>query len=282
MYCFGIRFSSLPVAFCTLLLSGPVLAFPLVGVSFSGPSGAVLYDVDPATGLASNPRMTSLDRVVGIAAASDGTLCGLTNSAAPVNPGSLFRIGPQTGAVELIGALGMTNILEGDLAVDPTTGTLYGLYNQDSSKRQLFSIDTTTGAGLVVPGSLFGDCSAMAFDGSGQLYVVDTGLHALLKVDKATGAVAGITSLSAALGSTAGMAVDPASGIFYVTDGGTGGTNMLYTLDLATGTLTARGPTGVPTGLAGLAFLPEPGCLAFWIAVSIVCFRRARPAMAAA
>src|SRR5207253_8229073 len=36
-------------------------ATPLLGAGFSGPSGAILYDVNPLTGAASNPRPTGIN-----------------------------------------------------------------------------------------------------------------------------------------------------------------------------------------------------------------------------
>jgi len=60
------------------------------------------------------------------------------------------------------------------------------------------------------------------------------------------------------LGSVAGMDVHPVTGAFYVADGGGGGTNQLYLLDVSTGRLDVIGELGVVGGLAGLAFLPEP------------------------
>ena len=47
----------------------------------------------------------------------------------------------------------------------------------------------------------------------------------------------GTTPLSVELGALAGMDFDPATDTFYVADGGSGGTDSLYTLDPATGVL---------------------------------------------
>ena len=64
----------------------------------------------------------------------------------------------------------------------------------------------------------------MTFDGLGNLHVVDTGPSTLLLVNKITGTV--ITSVTMSLkgtlltgyqtlGSTAGLAIDPVSGVVY-------------------------------------------------------------------
>jgi len=251
---------SASASLCLVLISS-VHATPLWGSGFAGAGGAPLFDVDPATGQASNPRPTGIDRLVGIAFApgpAGGTLYGLSNSTAAADPNSLFSIDPATGTSQLIGATGLTDITEGDLACDPTTGTLYGVWNLGQGRRQLFTVDTETGAASVVPGSLLGDPSGMAFDAGGTLFVIDTSLQELSTVDKVTGQILTTVPLSEPLGSTAGMDVDPATGTFYIADGGSDGTDMLYTLHPSTGVLTEVGPLGVDTGLAGLAFVPEP------------------------
>lgn len=257
-------------------LVGQASATPLLGSSFAGSGGAVLYDLDPLTGQASNPRSTGVDNLVGIAFSPDANLYGLSNSTAPNNPNSLFRIDPTTGAAQLVGPTGLSDVTEGDLAFDLTTGTLYGIWNLDQGRRQLFTLDTQTGAASVMPGSLFGDPSGMAFDGSGTLYVIDTSLQKLLTVDKTSCAILDTTDLSIALGSTAGMDVDPATGVFYVADGQSSGTDRLYTLDTSTGMLTEVGPLGLDTGLAGLAFVPEPGTGLLLALGMVLIFRRRR------
>ncbi len=258
-----------------LLGATQVWATPLYGVSFGTSQNAMLYDVDSLTGAASNPRPTGLGHVAGIAWSPTGSLYALTNSTAAQYPNSLMRVDPSTGASQLIGSTGLTAIVEGDLARDPTTGQLYGCYNLTSGKRQLFTMSAETGAATPIPGSLSGDPSALAFDLNGTLYGIDTSLGELLTIDKASGAVLGYTSLNVALGSTAGMAVDPFTGVFYVADGESGGTDTLYTLNPATGVLTAVGPLGVADGVAGLASVPEPGAAVLLaLAAALVVTRR--------
>jgi len=251
------RASMVTVVMATL--AGPVWALPLMGNSFGGAEPASLYDLDSQTGQADNPRPTSVYRLVGIAMSAQGSVYGLTNSTAPTHPNTLVRIDPATGSTYVVGPTGLTGITEGDLAFDPTSGVLYGLYNLDSGQRQLMTLDTATGSAAPFGSSLPGDPSAMAFDPNGSLYVLDTSLQKLLTVDKTTAAVLTMVDLSVPLGSTAGMAIDPDTGTFYVADGGSGGTNRLYTLDPLTGVLTEIGPTGLAEGLAGLTIVPEPG-----------------------
>lgn len=249
------------VAALAMTGAGPASAGVMYGVSFASTEGSILYQVDPQSGLASNPKPTGLDHVVGIAFGSDGTLYGLTNATTPTHPNTLVRINSTTGAAQVVGSTGLDNMAEGDLAYDRTTDSLYGMYHLAGGQRKLFTVNASTGAATALPSSLAGDPSAMAFDAAGNLYVIDTALAKLHTVNKATGATLTTLSLSRSLGAVAGMAVDPATGIFYVADGDSGGTDHLYTLDPTTGLLTDIGPTGLANGLAGLAIVPEPASI---------------------
>lgn len=257
------RASLMPVlaGMVVLLTWSPPIAqgLPLYGSSFAGVDGAVLYEVNPLTGVAGSPRATCIEFLVGIEFGRGDVLYGLSNLVSQVHPNSLLIIDPATGASELVGATGLSAITEGDLAFDPTTETLYGLYDlPHTGERKLFTLDVASGRASVLPGTLVGDPSAAAFGLDGTLYALDTGLQQLLTIDKNTGNVVASTPLSRALGSVAGMDVHPVTGAFYVADGGGGGTNQLYLLDVSTGRLDVIGELGVVGGLAGLAFLPEP------------------------
>ena len=253
--------------FTVALASSTAFAQSLIGNSFDG----VLYDVNVATGAATNPRSTGtgVESLTGITFAPNGTLYGLTGFAGtPAN--SLVTIDPVTGSTTQVGFTGLS-VAEGDLAFDPASGVLYGMQHVPSN-RQLFTIDVATGAGTVV-GSLGGseeiEPSAMTFGSDGTLYVLDTGIDfgdrpdistRLLTVDKFTGATLTEVTLPIELGYTAGMDFDPVTGQLYVADGGVGeGTNDLYLVSPANGAMSVVGQTGVAVGLAGLAFaIPEP------------------------
>lgn len=247
-----------------------VQAAPLYGTSFGGVGGAILYAVNPGSGAASNPRPISIDFLVGIEVGASGVIYGLSNSAADV-PNALFTINPATGAAQLVGPTGLAGVAEGDLAFDPISGELYGCYNLlGTGQRQLFTINLGTAVATPRPISLAGDPSGLAFGLDGTLYAIDTNLQQLLTVDKTTGQTLTIKSLSRPLGSTVGMDTDPATGILYVADGESSGTDKLYSLDPGTGTLTEIGPTGLANGLAGLAFLPEPNTLLLLLMALVV------------
>lgn len=270
-FSFGL-FASIPSTF----------ARPMVlGVSWGG----TLYDVDPVTGAATNPRSTGMNLVdiqfIG------STLYGLTWRGVPGDPNgnSLFRIDPITGAATLVGPTSLPAdrgyIVEGDLAYDPVTGILYGstFYGAADNPQShfVFTIDPVSGAA-----TLFGpdlgqtDFSGMAVDGAGRLFltagnfieVTDT----LLQIDKVTGAVVGGVALMpvnfcCGVGTGLGMDWDPITGQLFVVDAfnnndGNAGLEGFYSLNTATGGLTYIGHT-VSGGLVGIAFqAPEPTSLA--------------------
>ncbi|HME71252.1 MAG TPA: PEP-CTERM sorting domain-containing protein [Myxococcota bacterium] len=256
------------VAVCVALTSRgeDAAAATLVGITFGDTGAAVLYSVNPATGSTSNPRSTGLSDVAGIAFSPDGTLFGLTTfKSQPSVPNALYKIDPTTGTSTLVGVTGLQGIFEGDLAFDPITGNLYGVQSVPSlgsRARDLFELNTSTGQATVI-GSVRtagGDLSAMAFDNSGDLFIVDTTSATLLRVDKSTAAIIGSVDLSVhSLGELAGMAFDPQTGTAYFGNGivvnGTSTSGSLYTLNTSTGALIFLGPS---VALAGLSFTPVP------------------------
>jgi len=240
------------------------IPYQLLGNSASSSSGSpsAVYHLDLATGAAAQPRNTGITFLTGIAAdPASGSLYGLTTfGSAPMN--SLVRIDPLTGAATTVGATGLQNIFEGDLAFNPATGQLFGLQNIPNAPGpgDLFRIDLNTGAATIVGTLPTGDYSALAFDLSGTLWLVDS---------SASGGnnarILDTVQLNLDLGATVGLAFDPASGTAYLADGGNNRTDMLYRLDVLSGIASPVGLIGIPEGIAGLTFMavPEPGVIAF-------------------
>jgi hypothetical protein len=232
---------------------------------------AKLVDINLTTGAASNPRDTGIYALTGIATQPvSGNLFGLTSGfSTPAN--SLIHIDPSNGAVTVVGSTGLPLIVEGDLAFNPLNGFLYGVQDlgQSLTDRNLFRINALTGLATVISNLPSGDYSALAFIGTGLLYAIDTAGNNnsyLMNINPTNGAVSILVQMNVNLGSAAGLAINPITGVAYVADGGDASgnpTNLLFTVDLATGLASSVGPTGVVGGISGLAFIavPEPSSL---------------------
>jgi hypothetical protein len=265
----------------------------LYGMTAGVPGGGAqptnrLVHVDTTTGNVSNSQDIGITLMVGISTQpSTGFLYGLSSDFSNV-PNTLMRIDSGTGAVTIVGPTGL-HIIEGDLAFNPVNGFLYGIQDigPNGTQNNLFRINPTTGASFVVgnTGSP-GDLSALAFSPSGVLYTIDSaGLsNSLLQtIDPSTGAILNTVAMNVNLGSAVGMAFNPITGVAYVGDNSpspaSGGTNSVYTLNVATGDLTLIGPTNDPNGLCGLAFvaIPEPSSTALTgLTLFLVGFARRR------
>jgi DNA-binding beta-propeller fold protein YncE len=230
----------------------------MYGLALGGNTPAILYQIDRTSGRASQPRDTGLVWITGIAFDRHGVLYTVTTYDGQP-PNSLIRIDPDTGQTTVVGATGLSTIFEGDIAFDPTTGDLYGMYDTHPATN-MFRIDTTTGAATMVatfPSGFAADISGMVFDPSGQLYLIEDERDQVIRVDWRNATVLSTTPLSSPLGYTVGITYDPHQERFYVADGHVDGTNSLYTIDLTTGRLSLIGGlVDAPEGLAGLAVMP--------------------------
>lgn len=300
------------------VISEASAAAPLLGVSFrtGGQTAGLfprMYDVDLASGAATNPRSINVNNTVGIACdPSTGILYGATDQFGRINNQSgqggknlLFTIDRATGAAVGIGRFDpagadATQLFEGDLAFQPGTNQLYALSTRVTSAT-LMKIDKATGLATIVgaipapAGVTNFDCSAMAFASNGDLYVLDSAFPPetaggktekarLLRVDVTTGALLDTIQTPYVLGSGAGMSIDPASGLIYFADGDTDGSDKLYSYSVPNSSFALLGPTGAAGGsgntfdhgLSGLTFVvPEPMALTM-LAVPAVMLRRRR------
>jgi hypothetical protein len=225
-----------------------------------------IYDVDPLTGYAYNPRPTGLSGMGGLAYGPNGLLYVLRVSGADA---WIYTVDPATGAATPLGdALGL-DVHEGDIDFDPVTGVLYGVgaWRPDQRHPCLFTVDLATGTGTIIneigPPVLPINSAAMAFDQSGTLYVLDAGWNysaetRLFTVDKATGALltAQVVTPALSIGAVAGMDFSGFDQTLYVVDGGDIADRMLFTLDPVTAILTPIGDLRLARGLSGLEFRP--------------------------
>jgi hypothetical protein len=217
-------------------LSGDGLGFTLgykvcttlVGNSLDSRTGTPhLYDINTGTGVATNSRPVGWNWDLAFSPLSPaGSLYALVQDFGTPTPDSLFAINASTGAV-----IGIPLTLPAGLvgmAADPTTGTFYVVDGAGNL--------TSLSSGPIGKIASSVAVSAMAFDLSGNLFVVDAFHNSLLKVAKSTANVIYSVPLTGYLSwapAGAGLAIDPATGIAYYAQGG-----YIYTLNLATGLLT--------------------------------------------
>jgi hypothetical protein len=242
--------AAVPIAALLVMGSAGPARAGLLGIGFDD---GKLYDISTSNAATSNPRPVG-PKINMITFAPSGVLYGVSQGFPTDVPagGKLFTINVTTGAPTYVATLNTFVVTEGDIACDPTNGVLYAV----DGGGQLFTINTTTGAGTVIgtiPGNV--DLSAMAFDGSGNLYIVDQFGPALLKVNKFNAAIISSVNMSSVDTQIGGLAFEPGSGTLYYC-GGTP-TTKLYTVNPVTGVATLKGSKpAVIDGVSGLAFLP--------------------------
>ena len=196
---------------------------------------------------------------------------------------TLIKINPATGALlATIGpvTVGGQPIQIADLAVQPSTGVLYGISatasGDASAAGNLYTISTFTGAATLVgaTGDFFG---SIAFAPNGTLYmhsadlvgpnVVNPSLKTLSLIDAHTLTSVPTTAFPGALG----IRFD---GTIFAGEGDDG---QIYMLNPITGLATVVGNTGLNfVGDLAFAPIPEPGTLGLFAIGLLAIARRAR------
>jgi hypothetical protein len=229
----------------------------LAGSAFAGLLGiddnCILRDINPANAVTSNPRVVG-NKIYMIACAPNGTLYGVSQGfPTDVPPGGmLYKINVTTGVPTYVATLDTYVIVEGDIAFDPTSGTLYAI----DSQGQLFTINTTTGAGTVIgtlPGNI--DLSAMTFDAAGNLYMVESFGQNLLKVNKTNATVVATLPMGNVGQQVGGLAFVPGNGTLYYAGDIPG---KFYSVNTTTGLGTLINPISPAVGIWALAYIPDP------------------------
>jgi len=171
----------------------------------------------------------------------------------------LYSIDPANGAATAIGSIG--SAVTG-LAVDPTSGTLYGVtadVERAGTPRQLLSINPATGAGTVVGSIGANEIEDIAFNSAGQLYGWNTVGDSLARISKT--APVSVTSVGpSGAGVTFGGALAfGVSGALYGLLNGDDGN--LWTVDPASGVATkSRALNGTPNASGALMAAAAFGC----------------------
>ena len=171
------------------------------------------------------------------------------------------RLTGQRIASHSVGLAGFTSAAEGDVAFDPLTGNVFAL-RSGGSIHIWNSLSKTVVGSFTLPES--NDYSCLAFDPSGNLWLIDPNSRVadapqLFRINKSTGAILETRTLSVKIGVVAGLAFHPVTGEAFLADACIGDDlclgNRLFTIDVATGTLTLVGEMG--HRICGLAFVPN-------------------------
>jgi hypothetical protein len=218
----------------------------------------VLFTLDPATG-AVLTTVGSLNDVngsnYGMGALKydpiTGVFYGATMSDSPTNPNYLVIVDSNTALVTPIGPLGATLT---DIAIDPTTGIMYGVSGTD---QKFYTINTTTGLATQIGSTLLGyqNGGGFAADRTGALFGVDNFSFYSYNKTNGNATLIGLTGL----GDYVKAADFGPSNVFYGLEGGGGIDNThlrwLDTCNVTTGVCTRVGPIPV-NDLDALGFIP--------------------------
>jgi len=228
-----------------------------------------LYRLNTTTGVASTVGLTGIVRLVGLAESSTGTLYSVNESDTSNVSSNLYTINPTTGVATLVGPLGFA-VAEGDLTIDPSTGTLYVA---NAGPDQLLRVNPITGAATLVGSGVPGrDVSALLFSGN-VLYGLalnDASPDTLNTINTTTGAGTQVGATSTNLGVIAAMGQDPSNGKTFIAGPLTnfGNDNRLFTENLTTGAATSPVTiSGIRFSISGVApiaavtSVPEPSQL---------------------
>ena len=246
-------------AFCAPAWASPML----IGATSDG----MIYDVDPATGAATNPRDTGIDSLTGIAFASAEALYAIDSG------NTLHIVDVGIGNSVEVANLNISSHAV-DVAVHDTSGSLFALaWPVGCTGVDLYSIDPETGAASLqaylsgAPGG--GGKPTLDFDGLGQLFVVDIFAQELQTLDVETGAVLHGVGLSESVGPRCSI-VFGNSGQLFLFDPDASNSGLLYSVDVLSGALIGIGPTGIEGNLTSVAFVPEPGSLLLLVVGTMV------------
>lgn len=203
----------------------------LIGNDLDSRSNLQMYDISTVTGAATNPRVVGANWELAFSPVSaEGTLYALVGN-------TLYSVNPASGVPTKLTAL--TPAINGSnfpglpaLAADPTNSSVMYAINNGN----LFTVSSTGAVSptCAVPGA--SGATGLAFDSTGDMFVVEGASNAVLQVNKSNCAIMKQLAPSGLLrwSSFAQLAIDPATGHAYYAEGG-----YLYTIDLTTGALSS-------------------------------------------
>jgi len=246
-----------PLLFLGLIaLAAPAHTASAGPVLIGGTSDGMLYDIDAATGVMSNPRDTGLDELSSLAFSPEGKLFAHTGfGRAEAN--TLFFIDVGSGVPHRIAH---TGLWLADFAYDPLAQALVALAGRAGTGGGTLShIDTQSG--IATPGARVSPHAPLAsnrFGAAFSLHPLDSSTSELGRLDLATGAVLEAWIIPVSI-EFPGIVFTEDDRLF-ISDTGNDGATWLRVFDLNTETLATVGPLGAD--VVALAYLPEPSTIA--------------------
>ena len=269
-----------------LLAPRPSAAGPIVYGMYGGLGGhqngdssndGSLAMIDPSTGAVTViGHPSGVSRLSGLVFDLTGNLYGATQGNFPYPPvtppgaSDLVTIDPSTGAlVAAIGVImdGATPINISDLAMQPGTGTLYGVRGPNdglNGQGRLYTINEQTGAATLV-GDTLSFFDSIAFAPNGTLYLsaadldFNTGNTINPRLQTLNPANANVLTTVATSEFYGALGIRPGDGLIFA---GNGDRAQLFTLNPTSGAETLVGSTG-RTFVGDIDFLvPEPASIA--------------------
>jgi hypothetical protein len=219
----------------------------------------ILYTLDPATGAVLTtvgPLNDAASNNYGMGGLKyhpiTGIFYGATSGQSPTKPSYLVIVDPTTALVTPIGPFGAVLT---DIAIDPTTGTMYGVsgFNQ-----KFYTINTSTGEAVQTgsTGLGFQNGGGLAADRTGAIFGIDN--FSFYGYDETTG-LATLIGLTGLQNLVRAADFNP-SNVLYGLEGGGGIDNnhlrWLDTFDVVTGMGTRVGQIPV-NDLDAMAFIPR-------------------------
>ena len=229
-----------------------------------GSTADAIYDIDPVTGVASNPRPTS--QAFRITFVGD-VLYGIKGQ-------SLYTLDVDTGASTLLGTLPINSVNGAkDIAWDAANDRLLGLFFAPGRGGvTIYEIDpvAVNSRFIRILDKLFW---SLAFTENRQLFAIDVSLEEVALFDLVDFSTISSSVLSAEIGSPS-IASDGQGGLFLLSMGAVGEPGILNALDPLTGALTPLGSTQTDSRFSSLAYIPEPGSLVLLLIAAGVFFGR--------
>lgn len=245
---------NLLIATISMLASSLAFAGTLYTIDEQSNPTASLYTLDPANGAATligeidpagdfGPSLTG-----GAYDSLNDKLLFTTIYSDIAGEYGLIDTDRLTGLSTFIGEHGSSNVFS--TAYDSLNDVLYAFdYDKDQS---LATIDRATGLTTAIGSTGGVRIDGMAYDSADDtLYGVGT--TNLYSLNRATGLATVIGPHGVSAGSNTGLAVDPDTGIMYMTESQAGG---LYTIAMDTGVATLVGITGLSEP-SSLAIIPD-------------------------